>query len=57
MERPRMIVSHSPGGGYDIYARLLARYLGFLLVEGEDRVLPRPIGRPPRARPRRPRPP
>jgi tripartite-type tricarboxylate transporter receptor subunit TctC len=23
-----MIVGHSPGGGYDIYARLLARYLG-----------------------------
>jgi tripartite-type tricarboxylate transporter receptor subunit TctC len=24
----QMIVGHSPGGGYDIYARLLARYLG-----------------------------
>ncbi len=24
----QMLVGHSPGGGYDIYARLLARYLG-----------------------------
>ena len=24
----QMIVGHSPGGGYDIYARMLARYLG-----------------------------
>jgi tripartite-type tricarboxylate transporter receptor subunit TctC len=24
----QMVVGHSPGGGYDIYARLLARYLG-----------------------------
>jgi len=27
----QMIVGHSPGGGYDIYARLLARYLGYYI--------------------------
>src|SRR5258708_1232631 len=27
----QMIVGHSPGGGYDIYARLLARYLGIYI--------------------------